>query len=458
MILPMQSVLEALHSGDYDTAFETLVRTLAVGQGPAAGDAALLLAEAYSLYGEGGVEGAHRALEEGLASVSGLDTRPRYRSILGELRALEGAPEEEVRSILPQTDEPQSLYHQAQALMYLGLPEEALKILGRPLELPAFLSWRADTLKGKAYERLGQALEAAQAYRAAAGLAVGLERYWNLIDAAAMYVEAGYGSEALEALELAQDTVSELEDPEDAATRYYLIARAQLLLGNPGLALDAIQNSLRAEREGAEPAHGTPLVQGQALMQLGHPKEAIEAFREAVLRGEDSDKSYALHELSVAHLESGELAEAEAVLREVVRDPEYGYLGEAWGDLAEVLYRLGRYDEAQQAAREAIAQDALSAGHLILGNLAYDLLHLEAALEHYTVAADEAQEGGRDWITAQQMVVDTLAQLNFRRPEEILSRSETVLPYIHQGDEWYQTLSSYVERARSLIGGNRTLN
>ncbi len=458
MMLPMQAVLEALHSGDYDTAFEMLVRTLAMEQGQAAGEAALLLAEAYSLYGEGGVEGAHRALEEGLASVPGLDAHPRYRSILAELRALEGAPEEEVRQILPPVDEPQALYHQAQALMYLGLPEEALQILNRVSGLPAFLSWRADTLKGKAYERLGQALEAAQAYRAAASLARGLERYWNLIDAAAMFVEAGYGSEALEALEQAQQTLPELEDPEDAATRYYLIARAQLLLGNPGLALDAIQNSLEQEREGAEPAHGTPLVQGQALMQLGHPKEAIEAFREAVRRGEDSDKSYALHELSVAHLESGELAEAEAVLREVVRDPEYGYLGEAWGDLSEVLYRLGRYDDAEKAAREAIAQDALSSGNLILGNLAYDLLHLEEALEHYTIAADQAQEGSRDWITAQQMVVDTLAQLNFRRPEEIVSRAEAVLPYIHQGDEWYQTLSSYLERARNLMGGSRTLN
>lgn len=458
MMVPMQPVLEALHSGDYDTAFELLVRTLAVGQGKVAGDAALLLAEAYSLYGEGGVEGAHRALEEGLASLPGLDTQPRYRSILGELKALEGAPEEEVRAILPATTDPQSLYHQAQALMYLGLPEEALEILNRPLELPAFLAWRADTLKGKAYERLGQAQEAAQAYRAAAEGARGLERYWNLVDAAAMFVEGGYGAEALEALELAQETLPELEDPEDAATRYYLIARAQLLLGNPSLALDAIQNSLEQEREGAEPAHGTPLVQGQALMQLGHPKEAIAAFREAVRRGEDSDKSYALHELSVAHLESSELAEAEAVLREVVRDPEYGYLGEAWGDLAEVLYRLGRYDEAQQAAQEAIAQDALSAGHLILGNLAYDLLHLEEALEHYTIAAEEAQGGGRDWITAQQMVVDTLAQLGFRRPEEIVTRAEAVLPYVPPSDEWFQTLTSYLNRARTLIGGNRTLN
>lgn len=458
MMGAMQVVLEALHQGDYDTAFETLVRTLTLAQGEDAADAALLLAEAYSLYGEGGIEGANRALEEGLGSVPTLESHPRYRSILGEMRALEGAPEEDVRQILPRTNDPRALYHQAQALMYLGLPEEALEILNQPLELPAFLAWRAHTLRGKAYERLGLAAEAAASYKEAAGLAVGLEHYWNLIDASAMFVEAGLGHEALQALREAQPEIPELEDPEDAATRYYLEARSQLLLGNPSLALDAIQRALEKEREGAEPAHGTPLVHGQALMQLGHPREAIEAFREAVKRAEDSDKSYALHELAVAYLESGELAEAESTLREVLRDPEYGYQGEAYGDLAEILYRLGRYEEASQAADEAIRRGSLSAGHLILGNLAYDLLHLEEALEHYTQAGQEAPEGSRDWVTAQQMVIDTLAQLGFRRPEEIISRSEAVLPYLHPADEWHQTLSNYAERARNMMGGNRTLN
>jgi tetratricopeptide (TPR) repeat protein len=318
----MQRVLEALHHGDYDTAFETLVRTLALAQGQDAAETALLLAEAYSLYGEGGIEGANRALEEGLGSVPTLESHPRYRSILGEMRALEGASEEEVRQILPWTTDPRALYHQAQALMYLGLPEEALEILNRPLELPAFLAWRAHTLRGKALERLGQAAEAAAAYKEAARLALGLEHYWNLIDAAAMFVEAGMGHEALEALREAEPDAPELEDPEDAATRYYLEARSQLLLGNPSLALEAIQRALEKEREGAEPAHGTPLVHGQALMQLGHPREAIEAFREAVQRAENPDKSYALHELAGAYLGAGQLAEAEATLWGVLRDPE----------------------------------------------------------------------------------------------------------------------------------------
>ncbi|MCS7058341.1 MAG: tetratricopeptide repeat protein [Meiothermus sp.] len=454
----MRVVLEALHQGDYDTAFDVLVRTLALAQGEEAAEVAMLLAEAYSLYGEGGIEGVNRALEEGLESSPGLEAHPRYRSLLGEVRALEGASEEDVRRLLPETDDPQALYHQAQALMYLGLAEEALGILERPLELPAFLRWRAHTLRGKAYERLGKAAEAAWAYKEAARLAVGMERYWNLIDAAAMFVEAGMGQEALETLHEAASEILEMEDPEDAATRFYLEARSHLLLGNPGLALEAIQRALERERQGAEPAYGTPLVHGQTLMQLGQPAEAVEAFREAVRRAEPSERSYALHELAVAYLEAGKLADAEATLREVLRDPEYGYQGEAYGDLAETLYRQGRYEEAEQAARQAILLGNAGAGYLILGNLAYDLMHYEEALEHYTKACEEAPEGSRDWITAQQMVVDTLAQLGFRRPEEIVSRSEAVLPYIHPSDEWHQTLSSYAERARNLMGGSRTLN
>lgn len=56
------------------------------------------------------------------------------------------------------------------------------------------------------------------------------------------------------------------------------------------------------------------------------------------------------------------------------------------------------------------------------------------------------------------MVVDTLAQLGFRHPNEIIARSEAVLPYLHPADEWHQALSSYLERARNLVDGNRTLN
>jgi len=133
------------------------------------------------------------------------------------------------------------------------------------------------------------------------------------------------------------------------------------------------------------------------------------------------------------------------------------YLGEACGDLAETLYRQSRHDEARQAAEQAIALEALSAGHLILGHLAYDLLNLEEALEHYQIAAQEAPEGSRDWVSANEMVVDVLAQMGFARPQEIVARAEALMPFLADSDEWRDTLQGYVERARAMLGG-RTLN
>jgi Flp pilus assembly protein TadD len=457
MMNGMQAVLESLHQGDYDTAFEALVRELALTQGQEAGEAALLLAEAYSLYGEGGLEGVYRALEEGQTAWSGLEAHPRYRAILGEIKALEGTPEEQVRAILPQESaDPRVLYHQAQALMYLGWPEQALKILQKPLELPLFLAWRADTLKAKAYEHLGQPGEAAEAYVRAASGALGLERYWNLIDASAMYIEVGDGESAAATIAEAYQQVPLDEDLEDAATRYYLEARIQVLLGNPGLAMEAIRQAIELEHTGAEPAHGTPLVHGQILMQLGQIPEAVQAFREALRRSDSSNRSYIVHELAVATLESGNLTEAEGLLREILQDGEYMYTGEAWGDLAETLYRLGS-PEAEQAAKQAIAHGAATAGKLILGNLAYDVLNLEQALQYYREVASESSEGHRDWITAHQMIVDTLVQLGFLNPSEIISSAESVVPYLHESDEWHQSLQNYVERANKLMG-SRTLN
>ena len=39
---------------------------------------------------------------------------------------------------------------------------------------------------------------------------------------------------------------------------------------------------------------------------------------------------------------------------------------------------------------------AVAAGELVLGHVAYDLLHLEEALEHYRKAAESAEEGSRE--------------------------------------------------------------
>jgi tetratricopeptide (TPR) repeat protein len=316
----MRGVLEALYQGDYDTAIERLTRKALFGRREEAKEALLLLAEVHSLYGEEGLEKAHRALEEAY-ELGELEYSPLYRALLGELLALEGRPEREVLPLFLPTEDPRARYHQAQALFYLGRFEEVLNTL-RP-GLPAFLAWRAEGLKGRALERLGRHREAALAYERGAELALGLERYWLLLDAAAMWLEAGEGERALMALEEAKAVVGEGEGAEDAATRHYLLARAHLLLGNPNRALEEARRALEEEEESGHKAYGTPLVAAQALSQLGRYQEAMEAYEEALRRAEAGERPYVLHEIGVAALDQGAYLEAEGYLREALREEAY---------------------------------------------------------------------------------------------------------------------------------------
>lgn len=90
--------------------------------------------------------------------------------------------------------------------------------------------------------------------------------------------------------------------------------------------------------------------------------------------------------------------------------------------------------------------------------MAFERLRYEEALEHYRRAAEVAPEGSRDWLTAQQMAADTLAQLGFPDPAEALRRAEAALAHTPPSDEWSATLSAYAKRARELLSQGRTLN
>ena len=252
--------------------------------------------------------------------------------------------------------------------------------------------------------------------------------------------------------------MGEGESAEDAAPRHYLLARAHLALGNPNRALEEVHKALEKEEESGHKAYGTPLLQGQILLQLGRYPEAVAAFREVLARAGEGERAYALHELGVAALDHGAYLEAEEHLRALLQEEGYPYRAEALADLAEALYRQGRYAEAEDLAREAIREGALAAGELILGHIAYDLMNLEEALAHYRRAAEAAEEGSREWVGAQEMVVDTLAQLGYRFPEEIVARAEAVLPHVHPSDEWRGALLAYKERAEALLKGGRRPN
>ncbi len=447
----MERVEALLSQGKYGEAFEALTRRLDAAPTPdERGRLALLLAELYALYGPEEAENLEAALAEALEADPDLAAHPRARALFALLRAYRGeAPAG------PVPDEPRAAYHLAQAALWAGRPERVPGFLEAARPLPPHLAWRAEALRGHAEADLGRFAEALAAYRRALAQAPAADRGPLALDAAEAALEAGQ-PEAAEAFLRA--TGPDPHDPAQRASWHYLWARAELALENPTRALEALALAEQAETEAGDPSYGVPLLKGQALMQSGAYAEAVAAFREARRRAPPEEQSYVTHELGVAALEAGDLAEAERLLKEAFGDPDYPHRGAAAADLAELYYRLADLEATRTWAEEAIGLGQAAAGELFLGHVAYDRMRLDEALDHYRRAAELAPEGSREWLVAEQTITEILAQQGYPEPEEVLRRAQAALRYTPPSDDWASALELYAERARALLSGGRTLN
>ncbi len=446
----MERVEALLAQGNYREAFEALTRALEGTSGPGRGRVALLLAEFYALYGPEEADNLAQALAEAVAADPSLATHPRTRALAELLRGFEGE-----QPALFRPGDPRAGYFLAQAALWAGEPARALELLKAAGGLPAFLAWRADQMRGHAERDLGRPGEAYAAYRRALSQAPPPDRPPLALDAAEAALEADRPEEALALLE---EVGPDPEAPALEASWHYLRARAELALGNPTRALEALALAEQKEAEAGDPSYGVPLLKGQALMQTGAYAEAQAAFQEARRRAPPEEQSYVAHELGVAALEAGDLAEAERLLKEAFGDPDYPHRGAAAADLAELYYRLADLEATRSWAEEAIRLGQAASGELFLGHVAYDRMQLDEALAHYRRAAELAPEGSREWLVAEQTITEILAQQGYPEPEEVLRRAQAALRYTPPSDDWASALERYAERARALLSGGRTLN
>ncbi len=445
----MERAENLLAEGRYQEAFRELVRHAEAPMPPHAALATLRLAEFYALYGESERENLEAALARALELDPELAEDPLFRA-LAELAAAYRGEEPE----LFETDDPRAAYHLAQAALYVGWPREALALLEGARGLPEFLAWRASDLKAKALEDLGQSREAFEAYQEAFFKATQGDRPFVALDAAAAALDAGMPEAAKEMLAAGGLP----PEPDAEASWHYLTARAELALGNPRRALDALAEAERREAELAEPSYGVALLKGQALMELGRYREAREAFARALELAPPEERDYARHELAVALLEEGRRDEAERHLKALFAEPAYPHRGAVAADLAELYYRLADLEATEAWAEEAIRLGQAASGELFLGHVAYDRMQLEEALGHYRRVAELAPEGSREWLIAQQTAVEILAQLGYPDPEEVLRRARAALSHTPPSDDWASALRLYAERAEELLSGGRTLN
>lgn len=468
-----EQATSALTAGDYDTALTVLETALREARPPERAPLALYLASVQSLYGESGVRETRAALQNALRADPAIASTALYRALNAEVQARAAAqpsgpaqpdPAALVPADLREAAEPLARFHALCALALLGDPQGALDVHLPVNELPEHLRWRLRSWQADAHEQLGQTTEAAHLYAEAAHLSTGLNRAVMLQEQAALLLQQGDPAGAKRALDGARplypDALQSEDDGLNLATWHYLRAQAQLNLGQPDAALDAIREADRLERQYGDPSYGVALVRGQVMTHLGQTEQAISTFEEALKLASDADRPYANHELGVALLDLDRPVDAREKLEAALSDPDYPFGPEVLADLAECDYRLGRLAEAQSGAEQALAQGAVVPASLVLGSVALDYFQLDDALEHYERVIREAAPESRDWVTAHQMAADVMSQQGFPDPAAAYAHAQQALTHTPESDEWYGTLQELLSKAEALMGrqSGRTLN
>jgi tetratricopeptide (TPR) repeat protein len=459
-----QQACTALAGDDYDTAFSVLEGAMQEAGKPKRARLALLLASIHALYGDAASNEVGAALRDARTLDPALRENLLYLALSAELDARTRGPDAALPTgAVREAADPLTRYHALAALSLAEQPQAALD-LHLPLpELPDHLKWRLRSWQADAEEQLGHTQQAAHLYAEAAHHARGLNRAVMLQEQAALLLQLGQPQEAQAALEQAR-TLYPGQDPEEEglnlATWQYLQAQALLNLGKPDEALAAIREADRLERAHGDPSYGVALVWGQVLTHHGGHEEALRHFERALTLAQEGDRPYAQHELGVALLDLDRPVEARERLEAALSDPEYPYAPEVLADLAECDYRLGRLQEAQVAAEQALAQGAVIPASLVLGSVALEYYHLDDALEHYERVIREAAPQSRDWITGHQMAADVMAQQGFRDPTAAYAHAQQALAHTEVSDDWHATLQEHLSKAEALMGSNgrRTLN
>ena len=325
---------------------------------------ALYLGIIHSLYGELAASHLESALTEAISFDPKLRNYPLYKALKAEWAARQEQPEAaELAKGLINVPDALARYH---VLSALALSEEYQAVLDMKLsehELPIYLRWYLLSWKAECQEQLGYSLEAIASYGLAADLAKGINRATMRQEQAALHLQLGQATEAVAALEAAEAAYKEpskrsIEEDEEGlgrATWHYLKAQALIQLGLPDEALKEILEAERLEQQHGDMSYGVALVKGQVLTHLDRQDEALKVLEAALALSSEIDRPYALHELAIVLLDLDRPVDAREHLETLLNEPDFPYQPEVLADLAECDYRLGRLQEAQAFAEQALS-------------------------------------------------------------------------------------------------------
>ncbi|WP_424949763.1 hypothetical protein [Deinococcus sp.] len=464
---------------DFEVAFSVLEAAIQEADGqnlaaPGRAQLRLYLASLQSLYGDAASDEAQGTLEQAARLAPEVRDSAFYLALMAELDARLRGPEATYPDVRAIHGDALSRFHVVSALALAERFQEALGVHVTVQELPQHLRWRLRSWQADCEESLDNTEAALHLYAEAARLAYGSYRAGMLQEQAALHLQLGQAAEAEAVLKRARaeypaaaPTADQQPTDQDEAGQllglaswHYLMSQAALNQDALDSALENIQEADRLERLAGDPSYGVALVYGQVLVAQGRQQQALKYFDAALMMAQPEDRPYALHELGVAFLDLDRPLEARERLESAAGTPDYPFVPEVLADIAEAEYRLGRLPEAQGTAELALGQGAVVPASLVLGSVEMDYYHLDEALGHYLRVVREAAPGTRDWVTAEQMAADIMAQQGFPDPTSAYLHAQQALEYTDPSDDWYGTLQDHLLRAETLMGSGkgRTLN
>ena len=452
----LEGAHRALAEGRYEAAFELLE---SAARRPRANAAQarywLHLAAVYALYGVDGLENGVPALKSAVTVDPNLASDALYQALFWEYAAYRGGAVSDVKRglrLAAVEAEPVAAYHASAALLTVGAAKSALRRLEAiaPESLPTYLVWRRWSLLGQAHEALGDWESAATGYGRAVELTQDPERSVELLSLATCLLELGRSSEVIGVI---ADVDRDALAPPDLATLHYVEGRAHLDAGNPNLALERFALARAVDPDESD-AFSLDYATGQALTAVGRFADAVRVLRRAIDVAPADHRAFAQHEAAYALSESDDLAEADALLGDVVSDPAYPHRAEAVADLADVRFKLGAFEAAQALAEQALEMGATASACLVLGNVAYEYYRLDEAVAWFEQAIGASPQADPIWLAAHQILADVFAQRGERFAERVLHHAQAALTHTDSGSEWRLPLERHLHWARGVLGGH----
>jgi tetratricopeptide (TPR) repeat protein len=445
----------ALARGHFDEAVTTLETAQQKVTIKEQAQLKLYIASLYGLCRDKGIDGALRHLNESVACDAQIVETPLYKAVAWQLAAYQGETLQRVRlGVAPVLSCGQVLaqFHAADALVVSGGYRRAERVLTMLTGLPEHLEWRRASLLGVVHVKKGDWRGALRYYTKSVQLCRGIDIQAELLSLAECWLHLSAPQNALTLLstkELSDDFIS----AECRIRKGYLEGLSYLLMDQAQRAISVFLEVYSFADTQGQVSFDLLYQMSKAFASNGDFEQAAAGYRKAISLASSDMLPFVLHAYGVTLAEQGQIVEAKLELTKVIADVSYPYHWAARVDLAEILFQLGDFLQAEDLSLKTLESSESASACLCLAKIALEQFREEDAINYLEKTIADSEEGEDAWVAAHVLLADTLVQVH-GEAQRIVDASKKALPFLPVTDEWITILQDFISRYEIVSGDN----